>query len=385
MNAEQQLQVSQCVQETHTNLLGFDEAMLIDFFKSLNQPKYRAQQLLKWVHQKGVVDFALMHTLPKSLRMQLDQCAQVCPPTISAVEHSPDGTTKWRIATTNETTNRISFVEMVRIVHNGRVTLCISSQAGCAVDCSFCVTGKQGFSHNLAASEIIGQLWLAQHQVDNATPITNVVFMGMGEPLLNPQAVLQACGLMTSDDAYGLSKRKVTISTSGIVPAMHDLCGKTQVALAISLHAADDTLRSELVPINKKYPIDTLLEAAKAYLRSLPTKRFITFEYTVIAGVNDSAADTQKLIKRLRSVPCKINLIPYNENDYAPYVRPADAVIDVFASQLHQAGYTVTVRRTRGSASSAACGQLAGQVQPRNSQRKNRHTKWVVRTIARSA
>ena len=345
-----------------TNLLGLDQAALVAWCKALGQPAFRARQLLQWIHQKGVTDFTAMHNLSKAFMAELQQCAVVEPPLIVDTQICDDGTTKWQVATSKQ-----GRVEMVLIPHGERHTLCISSQAGCVVNCSFCVTGKQGFSHNLTAAEIVGQLWQVQHKhaelLGGNQAVTNVVFMGMGEPLLNESAVLPATSLMIDDAAYGLSKRKVTISTSGIVPAIDNLCGKTDVALAVSLHAAQDELRTQLVPINKRYPVAALIAACKRYLDSLPTRRFITFEYTLMEGINDQIHHAKALAKLLATLPCKINLIPYNVNDWCDYKRSDDASITAFAQFLQDRKFVVTVRRTRGDSIFAACGQLAGSVQ----------------------
>jgi 23S rRNA (adenine2503-C2)-methyltransferase len=348
------------------NLLGMSQAALGEFMQSLGEKPFRAQQLMKWMHHDGVIDFDAMSNISKVLRERLKQVAVIEVPEVVHEHASEDGTRKWAIRLQGG-----SLVETVLIPEGQRATLCVSSQIGCSLDCSFCSTGKQGYQRDLSAAEIVAQLWLANHSLGVYEPgskrqITNVVMMGMGEPLMNFDNVVTAANLMMDDLGYGLSKRKVTLSTSGVVPALEKLIGKTDVSLAISLHAANDTLRNELVPINRKYPISELLRATRKYMDHLPDRsRVVVFEYTLIKGVNDLDQHAREMAELLRDMPCKINLIPFNPFPQSDYQRPSNARVDRFKKILQAAGYIVTVRSTRGDDIDAACGQLVGQVQDR--------------------
>lgn len=363
------------------NLLGMSKDELSAFFVSLGEKPFRATQVMKWIYQFGVTDFFEMTNISKKLQHKLHEVACVVPPTVKYKEFSQDGTRKWVFEVAGG-----SLVETVLIPADdgkqfGRKTLCISSQVGCALDCSFCSTGKQGFERDLTPSEIIGQLWVAnQSYMENVPPterenrVTNVVMMGMGEPLLNYNPVVAAMSLMLDDHAFGLSKRRVTLSTSGVVPKMYDLAKDIDVALAISLHAPNDELRNELVPINKKYPLKDLIKAAKSYVydENPRHKKHITIEYVMLAGVNDSDKHAHQLVDLLKDLPSKINLIPFNPFPHAPYGRSSNNRIHAFSNILNQAGFVCTIRQTRGDDIDAACGQLVGQV----ADRTRRAKKW---------
>jgi 23S rRNA (adenine2503-C2)-methyltransferase len=355
------------------NLLGLTRGQLEAFFIDLGEKRFRAQQVMKWVHHRGVRDFAEMTDLSRSLRERLQDMAEVTPPIIAEQQDSADGTRKWAIAVQGG-----SLVEAVLIPEGDRATLCVSSQVGCSLDCTFCSTGKQGFQRDLTAAEIIGQVWLAINSYDGwqsgkGRVVTNVVMMGMGEPLLNFDNVVAAMNLMCDDLAYGLSKRKVTLSTSGVVPNLDRLAEWADVSLAVSLHAPNDALRDQIVPINRKYPIARLLESARAYLDAQPDKkRVVTIEYTLLAGVNDSVAQARELAALLKDYPCKINLIPFNDFPDSGYQRPSGNAVSRFWQVLIDAGFVVTVRTTRGDDIDAACGQLVGEVVDRT-RRAARH------------
>lgn len=363
------------------NLLGMSKDELSAFFVSLGEKSFRATQVMKWIYQFGVTDFFEMTNISKKLQHKLHEVACVVPPTVKYKEFSQDGTRKWVFEVAGG-----SLVETVLILADdgkqfGRKTLCISSQVGCALDCSFCSTGKQGFERDLTPSEIIGQLWVAnQSYMENVPPterenrVTNVVMMGMGEPLLNYDPVVASMSLMLDDHAFGLSKRRVTLSTSGVVPKMYDLAKDIDVALAISLHAPNDELRNELVPINKKYPLKDLIKAAKSYVydENPRHKKHITIEYVMLAGVNDSDEHAHQLVDLLKDLPSKINLIPFNPFPHAPYGRSSNNRIHAFSHILNQAGFVCTIRQTRGDDIDAACGQLVGQV----ADRTRRAKKW---------
>ncbi len=346
---------------TKQNLLDLDVQQLTAWFAEHGEKPFRARQVLRWIYQAGEADFNAMSDLAVSLREKLKQIACVQAPKVMREELSDDGTRKWLLdmGTGNA-------VETVYIPEDSRGTLCVSTQAGCALECSFCATGKQGFNRNLSVAEIIGQLWWANHRlgkdVEGRWQISNVVLMGMGEPLLNFDNIVSALRLMLDDLAYGLSRRRVTVSTSGIVPAMDRLRDECPVALAVSLHAPNDKLRNTLVPINQKYPLKELLAACKRYLEKAP-RDFITFEYVLLDGVNDSVAQAQELVKLVRDVPCKFNLIPFNPFAQSPYRRSGAETIRRFRDVLMQADIVTTLRKTRGDDIAAACGQLAGQVQ----------------------
>jgi len=348
------------------NLLDFDLEGLTAWLANLGEKPFRARQVFHWIHQAGVTDFTQMTDLAKSLREKLEQHAIVAAPQVNFAHTSQDGTRKWlfEVGVTNG-------IETVFIPEDERGTLCISSQVGCALECTFCSTGRQGFNRNLSVAEIVGQLWYAHHSLrgaDNRTlgapsdrPVTNVVMMGMGEPLANFENVVTALGVMLDDHAYGLSRRRVTVSTSGIVPAMDRLAERCPVALAVSLHAPNDKLRDELVPINKKYPLKELMAACQRYLVHAP-RDFITFEYVMLAGVNDRLEHARELVALTRDVPCKFNLIPFNPFPDSGYQKPGAESLRVFRKILQDAGLVVTTRKTRGDDIAAACGQLAGQV-----------------------
>lgn len=343
-----------------TNLLDFDRKSLAAFFVGLGEKPFRATQLLKWIYQEGVTDFALMTNLSKPLRGYLADNCCIATPEIVVEQNSSDGVRKWALQT--HCGNR---VETVFIPEEGRGTLCVSSQIGCALACTFCSTAQQGFNRNLSTAEIIGQVYVAQNRLGTEARITNVVMMGMGEPLLNFDNVVAAMNLMMDDFAYGLSKRRVTISTSGVVPAMYRLNEVCDVSLAVSLHAVTDALRDELVPINKKYPLKELLEACRENAKLAP-RRTVTFEYVMLEGVNDSLADAHGLIELLKTVPSKINLIPFNPFPNSAYRCSSNNRIHQFKTLLNEAGIVTTVRKTRGEDIDAACGQLVGQVKDKS-------------------
>ena len=355
-----------------SNLAGMTRDRLRDFFVALDEKPFRAEQVLKWIHQRGVVEFDAMTDISKPLREKLKEVAVIELPDIVEGYTSEDGCLKWLIEVASG-----SRVEMVFIPEAGRGTLCISSQAGCSLDCSFCATGKQGFNSNLTVAEIIGQLWWVNQKLGGFSdkkerPVSNVVMMGMGEPLLNFDNVMEAISLMMDDLAYGLSKRKVTVSTSGVVPALERMKDFTEASLAISLHAPNDELRSKIMPINKKYPIAQLLAAASDYMASLSDKRVPVIEYTLIAGINDHRQHARDLAVLLKDFPCKINLIPFNPFSLSDYRRPSGSSVTNFRQILQQAGYTVTVRTTRADDIGGACGQLVGAVEDQT-RRSARH------------
>jgi 23S rRNA (adenine2503-C2)-methyltransferase len=345
------------------NLLGLPEAKLVAFFESIGEKKFRAIQVMKWIHQFGADNFDDMTNVSKDLRAKLKNIAEICPPEVVQQFDSTDGTRKFLIRVAGG-----NVIETVFIPDGDRGTLCVSSQVGCSLDCSFCATGKQGFNRDLTAAEIIGQVWIAaksfgQLQANGPRMVTNVVMMGMGEPLLNFDNVVDAMNLMMHDNAYGISKRRVTLSTSGVVPQLDRLSQYTDACLAISLHAPNDELRNELVPINRKYPIAMLLDSAKRYIEAMPdTHRKITIEYTLIDQVNDRPHHAHQLAELLRDVPVKINLIPFNPFNLSNYKRVSNNALRKFQDILMEAGYITTVRTTRGDDIDAACGQLAGQV-----------------------
>ncbi len=346
-----------------TNLLGKPESQLVEFFAGIGEKPFRARQVLQWIHQRDAANFDDMTNLSKTLRSQLGDIASIELPTVISEQISADGTIKWLFAA-----GAGQAVESVFIPEPGRGTLCISSQVGCALDCSFCATGAQGFNRNLRVDEIVGQVTHANRQLPerpNGEPaITNVVFMGMGEPLANYRNLLPALELLLSDFAYGLSRRRITVSTSGIVPHVNRLGDDCNVSLAVSLHAPDDALRNELVPINKMHPIDELLDACWRYAAKR-ANRFITFEYVMLREVNDTLAHADKLATLLRDKPAKVNLIPFNPFNGNDYKRSTAATIEKFQNRLRQRGLVATTRRTRGNDIDAACGQLAGKVRDR--------------------
>ena len=348
------------------NLLGMTRAQLEAFFGDIGEKKFRAQQVMKWMHHQGVRDFQAMTNLGKGLRDRLESCAEITPPRIESQQDSADGTRKWAIKVDGG-----ALVEAVLIPEGDRATLCVSSQVGCSLDCKFCSTGKQGFQRDLTAAEIIGQVWLAINSYDGwqagkGRVVTNVVMMGMGEPLLNFDNVVRSMELMCDDLAYGLSKRKVTLSTSGVVPALDRLAELSDVSLAVSLHAPNDAIRNEIVPINRRYPIEKLLDSARAYIDAqTDRKRVVTIEYTLLAGVNDQVEHAHELAALLKDYPCKINLIPFNDFPNSGFNRPSGNAVSRFWKVLMEAGFIVTVRTTRGDDIDAACGQLVGDVNDR--------------------
>ncbi len=345
------------------NLLDFDEKKLRRFFELLEEAPFRATQVLKWIHQRGVIDFSMMTDLSYALRERLTKVAVVTIPEIAKEQVSVDGTIKWLLDVGNN-----NCVETVYIPEETRGTLCISSQIGCALNCSFCATGKQGFNRNLKASEIIGQLWQAKKRLAGKS-ITNVVLMGMGEPLLNFEPVATALSIMRDDNAYGLAKRRVTVSTSGVVPGIEKLKEHCDVALAISLHAPNDELRNTLMPINKKYDLKQLMKACKEYLPD--TKRDkITIEYIMLKGLNDTTKHARELVKLLEGLSCKVNLIPFNSVDGIEFVCSDSEDILKFASILQKSGIVTTQRKTRGGDIDAACGQLAGDFKDRTKRKE---------------
>lgn len=349
------------------NLLEYSVPELVDWCAQLGEKPFRAKQLAKWIHQSGVADFSAMTDLAKSFRENLAGRACVHAPAIISDHVSKDGTRKWLFDVGHG-----DAVETVFIPEERRGTLCVSSQAGCAVNCRFCSTGKQGFSRNLSTAEIVAQLWKANvllkqsgdRQYAQERPVTNVVMMGMGEPLLNYDALVPALQLMLDDMAYGLSRRRVTVSTSGVVPFMDRLSQDCAVALAVSLHAPNDALRDHLVPLNKKYPLKELLDACLRYLKFAP-RDFITFEYVMLDGVNDLPEHAQQLLAIAKIVPCKFNLIPFNPFPESGLIKSRPAAIKAFVDVLSEGGVVTTVRKTRGDDIDAACGQLAGEVKDR--------------------
>ncbi len=349
--------------QAKTNLLGMSQDMLEQFFAERDEKPFRARQIMQWVYQRGVTDFGDMTDLSKKLRERLANEAVLDLPRVQSRHDSKDGTVKWLFAT-----DCGQAVETVFIPEAGRGTLCISSQVGCALDCAFCATGAQGFNRNLTRAEIIGQVFVANAELprrDNGEPaVTNVVFMGMGEPLANYRNVLPVLELLVSDRAYGLSWRRVTVSTSGIVPHIDRLGEDCNVALAVSLHASNDGLRDRLVPINRLHPIDELLEACWRYA-AMQANRFITFEYVMLRGVNDSLAHADELCDLLANRPAKVNLIPFNPFAGTEFRRSAADTIRHFQERLRQRGLVATTRKTRGDDIDAACGQLAGEVSNR--------------------
>lgn len=352
-------------EQKKVNLLGLSPQKMKDFFVQLGEKPFRAQQLLKWIHQVGIEDFDDMTNVSKPMREKLKQVACVEYPEIVYHDTSKDGTQKWVMRMPGG-----SSIETVYIPEGERGTLCVSSQIGCSLDCSFCSTGKQGFNRDLSVAEIIGQVYVAAKSFDKPGEkrerrITNVVMMGMGEPLMNFDNVVDAMDLMMDDFSYGISKRRVTLSTSGVVPKLYDLAGVSDVSLAVSLHAPNDALRDQLVPINKKYPIKELMKACQHYMASLPDRRKLTIEYTMMDKINDEMVHAEELAVLLKDTPCKINLIPFNPFPNSGYERPSNNRVYKFRDYLHQQGYIVTIRSTRGDDIDAACGQLVGNVEDR--------------------
>ena len=344
------------------NLLDLNRQQMREFFVSLGEKPFRADQVMKWIYHYCCDDFEQMTDINKALRAKLMQLTEIRAPEVAEEKRSADGTIKWAIRVGDQ------LVETVYIPEDDRATLCVSSQVGCALECKFCSTAQQGFNRNLRVSEIIGQVWRAAKiigaaRVTGQRPITNVVMKGMGEPLLNLNNVVPAMEIMLDDFGFGLSKRRVTLSTSGVVPALDKLGDMIDVALAISLHAANDKLRDEIVPINKKYNIATFLDAVKRYLaKSNANQGRVTIEYVMLDHVNDSTDDAHQLAALLKDTPSKINLIPWNPFPGAPYGRSSNSRVDRFAKVLMEYGFTTIVRKTRGDDIDAACGQLAGDV-----------------------
>jgi len=349
--------------KTMVNLFDLDRQGLIDFFVNLDEKPFRATQVMKWIHQQAVLDFDAMTNLSKPVRQQLTEMACLSLPQVHQTQISQDGTRKWLLQV--DSGNR---VEMVLIPEDNRNTLCVSSQVGCTLDCTFCATAQQGFNRNLSTAEIIGQLWLAEHlmtesrKANEKRAINNVVLMGMGEPLTNFNHVVAAMKVMMDDFGYGLSWQRITLSTAGIVPAIARLREQCPVSLAVSLHAPNDALRDKLVPINKKYPLAELIAACRAYVKDGPPRRHITFEYVMLKDINDSPAHARALVKLIRGLPAKVNLIPLNPFPDSPYQCATPETIDRFRDVLLQAGLITVTRKTRGDDIDAACGQLAGKV-----------------------
>lgn len=351
------------------NLLDFNYPKMRELLTQLGEKPFRAQQLLQWVHQMGKSNYADMSNLSKELRQRLTNMTEIRVPEMVTEHISTDGTYKWLLKLSCG-----NCIETVFIPEEKRGTLCVSSQVGCGLNCTFCSTAKQGFNRNLSTAEIIGQVWVAvralsKQQGMHDRQITNIVMMGMGEPLLNFEAVVTALDIMLDDFAYGFSKRRVTLSTSGVIPEMKRLQERSEVALAVSLHAPTDALRNVLVPINKKYPLAPLMDVCKNYFKREP-RRVVTFEYVMLKGVNDQPEHAKALIELLKNVPCKINLIPFNPFPMTQYECSSQETIDSFRAQLMAKGLNTITRKTRGDDIDAACGQLAGQVNDRTSRSK---------------
>jgi 23S rRNA (adenine2503-C2)-methyltransferase len=357
---------------SRTNLLGLPRAALEAFVAELGSKPFRARQLLNWVYKRGEGSIANMTDLAKDFRAQLAEVAEIRTPNIVTMQHSSDGTRKWMLSADSS-----QAFEMVFIPEKERGTLCISSQVGCILDCSFCSTAQQGFNRNLTTAEIVGQVWLAKKELGFEAGgdriVTNVVLMGMGEPLANFRNVIPAVRILMDDYGFDLSRRRVTLSTSGLVPQIYKLAEETNVALAVSLHAPDDELRSELVPINRKHPIAELLDACWHYIDE-QNGRSVTFEYVMLEGVNDSPAQARALAALLKGHPAKVNLIPFNPFPGTRYKRSPRVVIERFRDELIQRGVLATIRRTRGDDIDAACGQLAGRVIDRTTVRLGNKT-----------
>ena len=361
------------------NLVGMDRPALEDYFVARGEKRFRAQQILQWVYQRGVTDVNEMTDLSKALRTDLQKDTEFTFPEIVSEQVSADGTIKWLLRADDS-----NAIETVYIPESNRGTLCVSSQVGCALDCTFCATARQGFNRNLTAAEIIGQVWVADQRIrqlhHGRQLLTNVVFMGMGEPLLNFKQVLPAIHLLLDDFAYGLGKRKVTVSTSGVVPKIDELSETIDVSLAISLHAPNDETRNELVPLNRKYPISELLAACKRYLQNKDRKESVTFEYVMLDGVNDSEQHAHQLVALLKNISAKVNLIPFNAFEGSGYQRSSQHAIDKFSKVLMNNGIVVITRRPRGEDIDAACGQLAGKVVDR-AHRGNHYIRMYERSL----
>ena len=362
---------------SRVNLLGLTRSELEAFVSDMGEKPFRARQLMKWVYKRGVGDFDEMTDLAKAFRERLKLIAEVRAPDVTLRQHSTDGTRKWLLSVDRGNSSIPQAIEMVYIPEPGRGTLCISSQVGCAMDCSFCSTAQQGFNSNLTAAEIVGQVWLANREVRGDQPIstdtaerliTNIVFMGMGEPLANYRSVVPAAAILMDDLGFDISRRRVTVSTSGLVPQMMKLAEETNCALAVSLHAPNDALRDELVPINRKHKIAELLDACWYYLQR-QNARNITFEYVMLDGINDQLSHARELVTLLRNKPAKVNLIPFNPFPETRYRRSSAEAISRFRDHLNANGVIATTRRTRGDDIDAACGQLVGRVQNRTTVR----------------
>lgn len=362
-------------QSSRTNLFGLDRAGLEGFFAGMGESRFRARQVMRWVYARGQTDFEAMTDISRDLRARLVGVAEVRAPEILTEQRAADGTRKWLLGLDGSA----EAIEAVYIPEPERATLCVSSQVGCALDCSFCATGKQGLSRNLTTAEIVGQVWAAEHglrrenELRGGRGVSNIVFMGMGEPLANYRSLVPALNILLDDQAFGLSKRRVTVSTSGLVPFMDRLKQEVDVALAVSLHAPDDALRNELVPINRKYPLAELMAACDRYTQGKDRRAHVVYEYVLLAGVNDAPAQAKALVRLLGQRPAKVNLIPFNPFPGVPYRRPDEAQVRAFQDLLHRGGLRTTVRRTRGDDIDAACGQLVGRVQDR----QRRHLREV--------
>ena len=371
-----QINTQQAAVKAKVNLLNFNRKAMREYFNAIGEKPFRADQVMKWIYHQGVADFELMTNINKVLRAKLQANCEIKAPEIAYQQSATDGTIKFALRLEGG-----QEVETVWIPDGDRATLCVSSQVGCALECTFCSTAQQGFNRNLSVSEIIGQVWRVATTIglsnDTARrPITNVVMMGMGEPLLNLKNVVPAMDLMMDDLAFSLSKRRVTLSTSGVVPALDMLGDQIDVALAISLHAPDDELRDELVPVNKKYPIETFLAAVRRYLaKSNANQGKVTVEYVMLNGINDSTDQAHQVAKVMADTPCKINLIPFNPYPGSPYTCSSNSRIDRFAKVLMSYGLVVVVRRTRGEDIDAACGQLVGDVVDRTKRKVKKQQK----------
>jgi len=357
------------------NLLNYTLEDLVDFFASIGEQKFRAIQVFRWLHVYGVSSFAEMTDIAKSLRAKLEEVAEIVVPELLTQQLATDGVYKWVLSVGNG-----NKIETVFIPEVNRGTLCISSQVGCALECQFCSTGRQGFNRNLTVGEIVGQLWWANKRLGKDPKgekiITNVVMMGMGEPLANYENVVKAMRIMLNDNAYNLSKKKLTLSTSGVVPALDRLADDCPVSLAVSLHASNNIVRDSIIPLNKKYPIEDLLAACKRYLAKSP-KDFVTFEYVMLAGVNDNLTHAKELVSLVRGINCKFNLIPFNPFPNSGFVSSSRTQILQFQKILQQAGLIATIRKTRGEKIDAACGQLVGKVVDKT----KRQQKWQILAI----
>ncbi len=366
------------------NIVGMDRASLEHYFTGQGEKKFRARQVMQWLYQRGETDVLHMTDLSKSLRETLYRSSQITFPGVEQEHVSSDGTIKWLLRVGDHHGSSGNAIETVFIPEENRGTLCISSQVGCALDCTFCATARQGFNRNLNADEIIGQVWIADQRLralnQGRSPLTNVVFMGMGEPLLNFNNVLPVVRLLLDDYAYGMGKRKVTISTSGIVPRIDELSELLDVSLAISLHAANDEVRNQLVPINRKYPISELMAACRRYLDNKNRKETITFEYVMLEDVNDSEEQARQLVYLLKGIRAKVNLIPFNAFKNSGYRRSGPQRIKQFSEVLMNHGIVVITRKPRGEDIAAACGQLAGQVSDR-ARRANHYVRMYERSL----